>query len=54
MHPLERYSRSQTGTPGASRTQYVAGGHRALALHTVRLVPLFVPLPSIPAVPSRV
>jgi len=38
MHPPARDSRSQTGTPGASRTQSVAGGHRASALHTVRRV----------------
>ena len=50
MHPPARNSRSQTGTPGASR----AGGHRASALHTVRRVPLVAPLPAYPAVPSRV
>jgi len=54
MHPPARNSRSQTGTPGASRTQSVAGGHRASALHTVRCVPLVAPLPASPAVPSRV
>jgi len=43
-----------TGTPGASRTHSVAGGHRASALRTVRRVPLVPPLPASPAVPSRV
>ena len=51
MHPQARNSRSQTGTPGASRTQSVAGGHRESAVHTVRRVPLVAPLPSSPAVP---
>ena len=54
MHPPARNSRSQTGTPGASCTQYVAGGHRASALHTVCRAPLVAPLPASPAVPSRV
>ena len=52
MHPPARYSRSQTGTRGASRTQSVAG-HRASAVHTVHRVPLVEPMPG-PAVPSRV
>ena len=39
MHTPARKSHSQTGTPGAGRTQSVAGGHRALAVHTVRRVP---------------
>ena len=51
---VTRNSRSQTGTPGASRTQSVAGGHRPSALHTVGRVPLVAPLPASPAVPSRV
>ena len=38
MNQSARNSRSQTGTPGVSRTQSVAGGHRASALHTVRRV----------------
>jgi len=54
IHPPARNSRSQTGTPGATRTQSVASGHRASTLHTVRRVPLFAPLPASPAVPSRV
>jgi len=54
MNPPARNSRSQTGTPGASRTQSVAGGHRASALHTVRRVPLVAPLPASPVVTSRV
>ena len=54
MHPPARNSRSQTGTPGDSRTQSVAGGHRASALHTVRRVPLVAPLPANPTVSSRV
>jgi len=54
MYPPARNSRSQTGTPGASRTQSVAGGYRALAVHTVRRIPLVAPLPTSPAVPSRV
>jgi len=49
-----RNSRSHTGTPDASRTQSVAGGHRESAVHTVRRDPLVAPLPSSPAVPSRV
>ena len=40
--------------PGVSRTQSVAGGHRASALYTVRRVPLVAPLPASPALPSRV
>jgi len=54
MHPPARNSRSQTGTPGASRTQSVAGGHRTSALYTIRRVPLVAPLPASPALPSRV
>jgi len=54
MHPPARNSQSQTGTPGASRTQSVTGGHRALAVNTVRRVSLVAPLPASPAVPSRV
>ena len=54
MHPPARNSRSQTGTSGASRTLSVPGGHRASAVHTVRLVPLVAPLPTNPAVPSQV
>jgi len=54
MHPQARNSRSQTGIPGASRTQSVAGGHRESAVHTVRRVQLVAPLPASPAVPSRV
>ena len=53
MHPPARNSRSQTGTPGARRTQYVTGGHRVSVVHTVRRVPLVAPLPASPAVPSR-
>jgi len=49
-----RNSRSQTGTPGASRTQSATGSHRASALYTVRRVPLVAPLPASPALPSRV
>jgi len=52
--PPARNSRSQTGTPGPSRTQSVAGSHRVSALYTVRRVPLFAPLTASPAVPSRV
>ena len=40
--------------PGARRTQSVAGGHRALVVHTVRRIPLVAPLPASPALPSRV
>jgi len=54
MHLPAHNSRSQTGTPGASRTQYVAGGHRESAVHTVRRVPLVALLPDSPAVLSRV
>jgi len=39
MNPPARNSRSQTGTPGAGRTQSVAGGHSASVVHTVRRVP---------------
>jgi len=54
MHPPAPNSRSQTGTPGASRAQSVTGGHRESAVHTVRSVPLVAPLPASPAVTSRV
>jgi len=54
MHPPARNSRSETGTPGDTRTQYVTGGHRASGVHTVRLVPLVAPLPTNPAVTSQV
>jgi len=54
MHTPARSSRSQTGNPGASSTQSVAGGHRASVVHTVRRVPLVAPLPTSPTVPSRV
>jgi len=53
MHPPARNSRSQTGTPGDSRTQSVAGGHRESTLYTIRRVPLIAPLPASPSVPSR-
>jgi len=54
MHPPASNSRSQTVTPGASRTQSVAGGHRSSAVHTVRRVPLVAPLPASATLPSRV
>ena len=50
-HPPARNSRSQTSTPGPSRTQSVPGGDRASALHAVGRVPLVAPLPASPAVP---
>ena len=53
-NPQARNSRSQTGTPGVNCTQSVVGGHRESAVHTVLRVPLVVPLPASPAVPSRV
>jgi len=35
MHPPARTNRSQTGIPGASRTQALDGGHRAVAVHAI-------------------
>jgi len=53
MHqPVRNNSRSQTGTPGAIRTQSVGGGHRTSGLYTVRRVLLVVPLTANPTVPS--
>jgi len=54
MHPPARTNRSQTGTPGASRTQAIAGGHRAAAVRAVRRVALVAPVTDSPAVPARV
>jgi len=50
MHPPARTNRSQTGTPGASRTQALAGCHRAAAVHAARRIPLVAPVPASPAV----
>jgi len=54
MHPPTRTNRSQTATPGASRTQALAGGHRAAAVHAVRRVALVAPVTDSHAVPARV
>ena len=47
MHPPARTSRSQTGTPGASRSQALAGGLRAAA--AVHVVQRAVPSALVPA-----
>jgi len=52
--PTSVYQLLTNGTPGASCTQSLAGGHRAAAVHAVRRVPLVALLPASPAVPARV
>ena len=55
MHPPARTSLSQTGTPGASRSQALAGGLRAaVAVHVIqRAVPSAL-VPASTAIPGQV